>query len=97
VSVAVNSTASYPEFQNRAYVTDHLSTISLAQPRIVRPSAGIAIGRWDQYQSMFWLMLPSARNKIRRPKVLLTSAIVFVVLKTIFTVKEFTETAVPTI
>jgi len=41
--------------------------------------------------------VPGAGNEIRRPNSLLTSAIVFVVLKTIFTVKEFTETAVPTL
>ena len=39
----------------------------------------------------------SPRDKIGSSKVLLTSAIVFAVLKAIFTVKEFTETAVPTI
>jgi len=46
---------------------------------------------------MFWLV-PRARNEIGTPKVLLTSAPVFAVLETIYlTVKEFTETAVPTI
>jgi hypothetical protein len=40
--------------------------------------------------------LSGLRNEKDRSTVMLTSAAVFVVLKTKLTVKEFTETAVPT-